>query len=301
MVVATGNGTAGYFTPGSSGGSGSRSSAAAHRLDYVPALQSQSRSARMLHDMAHAVRIGGGSGARLSTATATAAASSMTRAREDLRRQDGRDPRARPDRALSSATFVTDVKSTGLFASDPALDRQRRQADYWRDRPQPHHEAPGPRSARWRVREIRPLFSRRADRPQLRLRHAGRGRGLQADGPQSRQSRCHRTCAGPCRRTVVDPDALALLPRHRNMPRSSGSSHDRGPCTARGASWPGGRSREIVTVSRARIQLGKRRTGFGARLIERQIWSWSAKSRRARPRCGRSSTSSTGSCIPSVG
>ena len=45
-------------------------------------------------------------------------------------------------RLYPGSTFVADVKSTGLFASDPELQASRRQGRLLENRPQPH-ETPG--------------------------------------------------------------------------------------------------------------------------------------------------------------
>jgi hypothetical protein len=66
-----------------------------------------------------------------STATATAAASSTTR-RGNLRRQDRPHAGARPSKLHKNATFVVDVKSTGLYATDPVLKANGAKVDYWK-------------------------------------------------------------------------------------------------------------------------------------------------------------------------
>ena len=65
------------------------------------------------------------------------------------------------------ATFVVDVKSTGLFATDPGAAEERRQGRLLEDRPL-LHEAPHARTvgAR-RLREVRPLLLQQAVRPRL--------------------------------------------------------------------------------------------------------------------------------------
>ena len=65
------------------------------------------------------------------------------------------------------ATFVVDVKSTGLFVTDPVLQKQRRQGRLLEDRPL-LHQAPRQRARRARrLREVRALFLQYADRPRL--------------------------------------------------------------------------------------------------------------------------------------
>ena len=65
------------------------------------------------------------------------------------------------------ATFVVDVKSTGLYATDPVLIRRTRSSRLLEDRPL-LHQAAGQRAQRARrLREVRPLFLQRPDRPRL--------------------------------------------------------------------------------------------------------------------------------------
>ena len=65
------------------------------------------------------------------------------------------------------STFVVDVKSTGLFATDPVLQGQRRLDRLLEDRPF-LHQAPGRRAlGDRRLREIRALLLQPADRPRL--------------------------------------------------------------------------------------------------------------------------------------
>ena len=69
-------------------------------------------------------------------------------------------------RPCQDATFVVDVKSTGLFATDPVLTGQRRQDRLLEDRPLLHQ---APRRARRAggLREVRPLLLQPAARPRL--------------------------------------------------------------------------------------------------------------------------------------
>ena len=72
------------------------------------------------------------------------------RGRGDLRRQDRPDAGPRPRRrCIQDATFVVDVKSTGLFATDPVLQGERRQDRLLEDRPQLHQAQDRRDSARW--------------------------------------------------------------------------------------------------------------------------------------------------------
>ena len=66
-----------------------------------------------------------------------------------------------------NATFVVDVKSTGLFLTDPVLKAERRESRLLEDRPF-LHQAPGRRTEGGRrLREIRALLLQSADRARL--------------------------------------------------------------------------------------------------------------------------------------
>ena len=65
------------------------------------------------------------------------------------------------------AQFVVDVKSTGLFVTDPVLQKQGAKTDLLEDRPF-LHEAPHQRAGRaGGLREVRPLLLQQAVRPRL--------------------------------------------------------------------------------------------------------------------------------------
>ena len=86
---------------------------------------------------------------------------------------------------IPNAKFVADVKSTGLFATDPVLIEERRQDRLLEDRPF-LHEAARQRDRRGRgLREVRPLLLQQADGARLRRRADLRARGLRHARPQS--------------------------------------------------------------------------------------------------------------------
>ena len=86
-----------------------------------------------------------------------------------------------------NATFVVDVKSTGLFTTDPVLSKNGVEDRLLEDRPF-LHEAARQRDRRGRrLREVRPLLLQQADRPRLRRRADLRARGLRHARPQSGQ------------------------------------------------------------------------------------------------------------------
>ncbi len=66
-----------------------------------------------------------------------------------------------------NATFVVDVKSTGLFVTDPVLIKNGAKTDYWKT----GHSYIKRRRQRdrrpRRLREVRPLLLQQADRPRL--------------------------------------------------------------------------------------------------------------------------------------
>lgn len=133
MVVATGNGTAGYFAPEILGRIGVEVIGRHTELDYTfPHYNPNPEALEMLHDMAHAVRESGadlalgfdGDGDRCGVVDDEgeeifADKMGVILARDLIGLYPG-------------ATFVTDVKSTGLFASDPALIAGGAKADYWK-------------------------------------------------------------------------------------------------------------------------------------------------------------------------
>ena len=65
-------------------------------------------------------------------AMATAAAWSMTKARKSSPTKSASCWRAIFPRTHKNATFVVDVKSTGLYAIDPVLKANGAKVDYWK-------------------------------------------------------------------------------------------------------------------------------------------------------------------------
>lgn len=133
VVCATGNGTAGAFAPALLERIGVE---VVHRHttpDYTfPHYNPNPEAMEMLHDMGDAVRDSGadlalgfdGDGDRCGVVDHTgeeifADKMGVILARDLIRAHPG-------------ATFVADVKSTGLFASDPELQRHGAKIDYWK-------------------------------------------------------------------------------------------------------------------------------------------------------------------------
>jgi phosphomannomutase/phosphoglucomutase len=133
VVCATGNGTAGAFAPEVLRRIGAEVVGLHTRLDYTfPHYNPNPEAMEMLHDMAAAVRATGadlalgfdGDGDRCGVVDDQgeeifADKMGVILARDLIRLYPG-------------ATFVADVKSTGLFASDPALIAGGAKADYWK-------------------------------------------------------------------------------------------------------------------------------------------------------------------------
>ncbi|MEM9199836.1 MAG: phosphomannomutase/phosphoglucomutase, partial [Pseudomonadota bacterium] len=132
-VVATGNGTAGAFAPELLERIGVEVVARHTALDYTfPAYNPNPEAMEMLHDMAAAVKESGadlalgfdGDGDRCGVVDNEgeeifADKMGVILARDLARLHPG-------------ATFVADVKSTGLFAADPVLRELGAKADYWK-------------------------------------------------------------------------------------------------------------------------------------------------------------------------
>ena len=132
VVVATGNGTAGAFAPDLLERIGAEVVPLHTRLDYTfPHYNPNPEAMEMLHDMARAVRESGadlalgfdGDGDRCGVVDDEgeeifADKVGVMLARDLIRLYPG-------------ATFVADVKSTGLFATDPVLIEGAARIDYW--------------------------------------------------------------------------------------------------------------------------------------------------------------------------
>ena len=133
VVCATGNGTAGHFAPELLERIGAEVIPLHTGLDYTfPHYNANPEAMEMLHDMARAVRESGadlalgfdGDGDRCGVVDDTgeeifADKMGVILARDLIGLHPG-------------ATFVADVKSTGLFASDPVLIAGGAKADYWK-------------------------------------------------------------------------------------------------------------------------------------------------------------------------
>ena len=169
VVAACGNGTAGAFAPQRAGGDRLRGGAARLRArPHLPALQSQPRRHE---DAARHARRGAGAQAPMSALGFDGDGDRcgvVDNEGEEIFADKVGVMLARDMSALhQNATFVVDVKSTGLFVTDPVLQGQRRQDRLLEDRPF-LHQAPRQRARRARrLREVRPLLLQQAVRPRL--------------------------------------------------------------------------------------------------------------------------------------
>ena len=133
VVCATGNGTAGAFAPEVLARMGVEVIPSHTELDYTfPHYNPNPEAMEMLHDMAASVQATGadlalgfdGDGDRCGVVDDTGDEIFADKVGVILARDWAK--------TYPGATFVADVKSTGLFASDPELKRHGIKADYWK-------------------------------------------------------------------------------------------------------------------------------------------------------------------------
>ena len=133
-MAACGNGTAGAFAPQVLEAIGCEVVPLDCELDHTfPHYNPNPEDMKMLH--AHPRRGAGATvpmSASASTATAIAAAWSTMRARRFLPTRSASCWRATCRALHPGAKFVVDVKSTGLFVTDPVLLQNGAVADYWK-------------------------------------------------------------------------------------------------------------------------------------------------------------------------
>lgn len=133
VVCATGNGTASAFAPQVLERIGVEVVASHNRLDYTfPNYNPNPEAMEMLHDMAETVRTSGadlalgfdGDGDRCGVVDDEGAEIFADKVGVIMARDFAK--------LYPGSTFVADVKSTGLFASDPELLKHGARADYWK-------------------------------------------------------------------------------------------------------------------------------------------------------------------------
>ncbi len=133
VVCACGNGTAGAFAPQVLEKIGCEVVPLDCELDHTfPNYNPNTEDMKMLHAMRDAVLANKADVALASTATATAAAWSTTKARRFSPTRSASCSRAIFPPHHKNALFVADVKSTGLFATDPVLIKNGAKTDYWK-------------------------------------------------------------------------------------------------------------------------------------------------------------------------
>ncbi|MBI6629513.1 phosphomannomutase/phosphoglucomutase [Pontibaca salina] len=133
VVCATGNGTASAFAPELFERLGVEVVASHNRLDYTfPHYNPNPEAMEMLHDMAQSVR-GSGADFALGFDGDGDRCGVVDDEGEEIFADKVGVILARDLATLyPGATFVADVKSTGLFASDPELQKYDIKADYWK-------------------------------------------------------------------------------------------------------------------------------------------------------------------------
>ncbi len=133
IVCATGNGTASAFAPQLLERIGAEVVPLHTRLDYTfPHYNPNPEAMEMLHDMAAAVR---GSGADMALGfdgDGDRCGVVDDEGEEIFADKVGVIMARDLARLYPGSTFVADVKSTGLFASDPELKKYHAKADYWK-------------------------------------------------------------------------------------------------------------------------------------------------------------------------
>ena len=137
-------------------------------LDHTfPRYNPNTEDMKMLHAMRDAVLLNKADVGSASTATATAAAWSTTRARRFSPTRSASCWRAICRRLHKNSTFVVDVKSTGLFLTDPVLKANGVKVDYWKTGHSYIKRRVNELGARGGLREVRALLLQQAVRPRL--------------------------------------------------------------------------------------------------------------------------------------
>jgi len=133
VVCATGNGTASAFAPELFERIGVEVVASHNRLDYTfPHYNPNPEAMEMLHDMADTVRATGADFALGFDGDGDRCGVVDDEGEEIFADKVGVIMARDLSKIYPNSTFVADVKSTGLFASDPELLRNGAKADYWK-------------------------------------------------------------------------------------------------------------------------------------------------------------------------
>lgn len=133
VVCATGNGTASHFAPDILERLGAEVIRLHTELDYTfPHYNPNPEALEMLHDMARAVTASGADFALGFDGDGDRCGLVDDEGEEIFADKVGVIMARDLAKLYPGATFVADVKSTGLFASDPALQAHGIKADYWK-------------------------------------------------------------------------------------------------------------------------------------------------------------------------
>lgn len=133
VVCATGNGTASAFAPELFERIGVEVIASHNELDYTfPAYNPNPEALEMLHDMAASVKETGADFALGFDGDGDRCGVVDNEGEEIFADKMGVILARDLSKLYPGATFVADVKSTGLFAADPELKQQGVTADYWK-------------------------------------------------------------------------------------------------------------------------------------------------------------------------
>ncbi|MFO7771508.1 MAG: phosphomannomutase/phosphoglucomutase [Roseovarius gahaiensis] len=133
VVCATGNGTASAFAPEVFKRIGVEVVPSHNTLDYTfPNYNPNPEAMEMLHDMADSVRATGADFALGFDGDGDRCGVVDDEGQEIFADKVGVIMARDLSRLYPNSTFVADVKSTGLFASDPELQKNGATADYWK-------------------------------------------------------------------------------------------------------------------------------------------------------------------------
>lgn len=133
VVCATGNGTASAFAPDLFERLGVEVVPSHNQLDYTfPHYNPNPEAMEMLHDMADTVKTSGADFALGFDGDGDRCGVVDDEGEEIFADKVGVIMARDLARLYPGATFVADVKSTGLFASDPELQKHGIKADYWK-------------------------------------------------------------------------------------------------------------------------------------------------------------------------
>ena len=150
-----------------------------------------------------------------------------------------------------NTTFVVDVKSTGLFLTDPVLKANGVKVDYWKTGHSYIKRRVNELGAHRGLREIRPLLFQQAVRTRLRRRHDFRARGVRHARPQSGQEH-GRLAQGAAENLGLADDVTALRRREEICGGGRGGETLR-KRQADGKKVAGQPIRELVTVNGVRV------------------------------------------------